>query len=164
MNKSYYIKSFLKNNIVAVIAFIAAVISCFFVFPDKQYADYFDLRTLISLFGMSAVIAALKNQRFFRILARKVIKVFRSTRSAVAALVAITYIASMLIANDMALLTFLPRATLCCTLRIRNNTWLTRSPCRPLRQTSAECLLLSAIRKICIFTTDSIFPRANFFP
>lgn len=108
MNKSYYIKSFLKNNIVAVIAFIAAVISCFFVFPDKQYADYFDLRTLISLFGMSAVIAALKNQRFFRILARKVIKVFRSTRSAVAALVAITYIASMLIANDMALLTFLP--------------------------------------------------------
>ena len=108
MNKAYYIKFFLKNNIVAVVAFVAAVISCFLVFPDKQYADYFDVRTLISLFGMSAVIAALKNQRFFRILARKVIKIFRTTRSAIAALVAITYIASMLIANDMALLTFLP--------------------------------------------------------
>lgn len=86
MNKAYYIKFFLKNNIVAVVAFVAAVISCFLVFPDKQYADYFDVRTLISLFGMSAVIAALKNQRFFRILARKVIKIFRTTRSAIARL------------------------------------------------------------------------------
>ena len=50
MNKAYYIKFFLKNNIVAVVAFVAAVISCFLVFPDKQYADYFDV-SLDYIFG-----------------------------------------------------------------------------------------------------------------
>ncbi len=108
MEKRYFIKSLIKNNVVLVVAFVAALVSCFFVFPDKQYLDYFDWRTLISLFGMSAVICALKNLRFFRILANKIISVFKTTRSAITALVVITYVASMLIANDMALLTFLP--------------------------------------------------------
>ncbi len=108
MNKGYYIISFFKNNVVLVVAFVAAAVSCIFIPPDAGYADYFDLRTLISLFGMSAVVAALKNLRFFRILAAKIISLFKTTRSAISALVAITYIASMLIANDMALITFLP--------------------------------------------------------
>lgn len=108
MTKGYYIKSFIKTNIVLVIATVLAVASCFFVFPDKKYLSYFDWRTLISLFGMSAVISALKNIKFFRLLAGKILKVFKTTRSATAALVAITYLASMLIANDMALITFLP--------------------------------------------------------
>lgn len=108
MTKGYYVKSFLKTNIVLVIATVVAIISCFFVLPDEKYLDYFDTRTLVSLFGMSAVVASLKNVRFFRILAGKILKVFRTTKSATAALVAITYIASMLIANDMALITFLP--------------------------------------------------------
>ncbi len=108
MTKGYYIKSFIKTNIVLVIATVLAVVSCFIVAPDKRYLDYFDYRTLVSLFGMSAVISALKNIRFFRILAGKILKIFRTTRSATAALIAITYLASMLIANDMALITFLP--------------------------------------------------------
>ncbi len=106
--KGYVIKSFIKNNIVFVIATLLAVISCFIVPPDAKYLEYFDYRTLICLFGMSAVISALKNVKFFRILAKKIISVFKTTRSAITALVVITYIASMLIANDMALLTFLP--------------------------------------------------------
>lgn len=91
-----------------IIAAVAAVISCFFVPPDEQYLGYFDLRTLVSLFCMLVVVAALRHIGFFRILAQKIIKIFRTTRSAITALVFITYIASMLIANDMALLTFLP--------------------------------------------------------
>ena len=108
MTKGYYVKSFIKTNIVLVIATGLAIISCFFVFPDKEYLGYFDTRTLVSLFGMSAVVASLKNLKFFRILAGKILKVFRTTKSATTALVAITYFASMLIANDMALITFLP--------------------------------------------------------
>ncbi len=108
MTKADYIKGFLRNNAVLVIATVLAIVSCFIVPPDKEYLGYFDFRTLTCLFGMSAVISALKNIRFFRLLARKVIKVFKTTRSAITALVFITYIASMLIANDMALLTFLP--------------------------------------------------------
>ena len=100
--------AFIKKNVVLSIATFAAILSCFFVLPDAQYIDYFDFKTLVSLFVMRAVIAALRHISFFRILANKIIKVFKTTRSAITALVFITYFASMLIANDMALITFLP--------------------------------------------------------
>ena len=103
-----YLTAFLRNNAVLVVALVASAISCCFVPPDKEYLGYFDFRTLASLFGMSAVIAALKRQNVFRALADVLIGRFKSTRSLIAALVVITYVASMLIANDMALLTFLP--------------------------------------------------------
>ncbi|MBO5363525.1 MAG: citrate transporter, partial [Clostridia bacterium] len=51
---------------------------------------------------------ALKNIRFFYMLAQKIVKLFKNTRACVLALVYITFLGSMLIANDMALLTFLP--------------------------------------------------------
>ena len=102
------IAAFCKKNVVLIVATVAAAVSCFFVAPDEGYLDYFDWRTLVSLFCMLAVVAALRNIMFFRILARNVIKIFKTTRAAIAALVFITYIASMLIANDMALITFLP--------------------------------------------------------
>ena len=57
---------------------------------------------------MLAVVCALKNIRFFYILARKVVILFKNARMSILALVYITFIGSMLIANDMALLTFLP--------------------------------------------------------
>lgn len=41
-------------------------------------------------------------------LARKIVRLFKNARMSVLALVYITFIGSMLIANDMALLTFLP--------------------------------------------------------
>ena len=51
---------------------------------------------------------ALKNVRFFYTIARKIVRRFKTARMSVLALVYITFIGSMLIANDMALLTFLP--------------------------------------------------------
>ena len=90
------------------VAMVAAVITCFFIPPDKPYLDYFDLKTLTCLFCVLAVVCALKNIQFFYLLARKIIEKFNNLRIAVIALVYITFIGSMLIANDMALLTFLP--------------------------------------------------------
>ncbi|MBE5749219.1 MAG: citrate transporter, partial [Clostridiales bacterium] len=106
--KPNFVLAFIKKNIVFSIATFAAILSCFFVLPDAQYIDYFDFKTLVSLFVMLAVISALRHISFFRILANKIIKLFKTTRSAITALVFITYFASMLIANDMALITFLP--------------------------------------------------------
>lgn len=103
--------SFVKKNVVMVIAMIAAVVTCFLVPPDKAYLDYFDVKTLTCLFCVLAVVCALKNINFFYILAKKLIQVFRNTRVCILALVYITFIGSMLIANDMALLTFLPLGT-----------------------------------------------------
>lgn len=100
--------SFVKKNTVAVIAFFAALITSLIIPPDGQYANYFDYKTLACLFCVLAVICALKNINFFYILAKKVVQCFKNARMCVLILVYITFIGSMLIANDMALLTFLP--------------------------------------------------------
>ena len=100
--------SFVKKNAVMCIALIAAIITSVIVPPDSQYLGYFDYKTLTCLFCVLAVVCALKNIRFFYMLARKVVQLFKNARMSVLALVYITFIGSMLIANDMALLTFLP--------------------------------------------------------
>lgn len=99
---------FIKKNAVMCIALLAAVITCFFVPPDKEYFGYFDYKTLTCLFCVLAVVCALKNISFFYILARKIVQLFKTARISILVLVYITFIGSMLIANDMALLTFLP--------------------------------------------------------
>ena len=102
------ILTFLKKNIVMVIAFFAALITTFFIPIDSTYTEYFDFKTLTCLFCVLAVVCALKDIKFFYILAQKVVIIFKNARLCVIALVYITFIGSMLIANDMALLTFLP--------------------------------------------------------
>ena len=98
----------MQKNIVLCIAACAAIITSCIVPPDAQYASYFDFKTLTCLFCVLAVVCALKNVKFFTILARKIVDCTGNLRVATLALVYITFIGSMLIANDMALLTFLP--------------------------------------------------------
>lgn len=100
--------AFIKKNIVMLIALAAAIVTMFIVVPDEEYIGYFDFKTLTCLFCVLAVVCALKNINFFYMLARKVVRLFKNARMSVLALVYITFIGSMLIANDMALLTFLP--------------------------------------------------------
>ena len=97
-----------KKNIVFFIAALAAVVSCFFVPPDKEYLNYFDWKTLSCLFITLAVICALRNIKFFTILARKLVIMTGNLRTLFVLLIVITFIGSMIIANDMALITFLP--------------------------------------------------------
>ena len=100
--------SFVKKNAVMCIAFVASVITSLIVPVDSAYVGYFDFKTLTCLFCVLAVVCALKNINFFYMLARKVVQLFKNARMSILALVYITFIGSMLIANDMALLTFLP--------------------------------------------------------
>ena len=102
------LKEFISKNIVLVIAATLAIISCFLVKPDIEYLSYFDFKTLTCLFCSLAVICALKNIRFFTITAKKIVTHTGNTRTLSLALVYITFIGSMFLANDMALLTFLP--------------------------------------------------------
>lgn len=99
---------FARKNIVMLIALLLAIVTCFFIPPDKEYLGYFDFNTLSCLLAVLAIVCALKNVNFFYFLAQKTVKLFKTARSSVLALVYITFIGSMLIANDMALLTFLP--------------------------------------------------------
>jgi len=100
--------AFLKKNAVMTVAMTAAALSSIAVPVDRAYLGYFDVKTLVCLFCVLAVVCALKNVRFFYILAGKIVQCFKNARLSVLALVYITFIGSMLIANDMALLTFLP--------------------------------------------------------
>ena len=99
---------FIKKNVVMVVALAAALITSLIVPPDQEYLGYFDFKTLTCLFCVLAVVCALRNIHFFYILAKKIVQMFCNARMSILALVYITFIGSMLIANDMALLTFLP--------------------------------------------------------
>lgn len=100
--------SFIKRNTVFCVAAFAALLTCFFVPPYAEYLSYFDWRTLACLFITLAVVCALGNVKFFTILARKLVMVAGNLRGLFLMLVVITFIGSMIIANDMALITFLP--------------------------------------------------------
>ena len=95
------ISDIIKKNIVFVISLVAAALTCFIVPPDREYMGYFDFKTLTCLFCVLAVVCALKNVRFFYILAQKIVEKFKNARRCVIALVYITFIGSMFIANDM---------------------------------------------------------------
>ena len=99
---------FFRKNTVMTVALCAALATTVAVPVDSQYAGYFDFKTLSCLFCVLAVVCALKNVRFFYILAERIVRCCKNARLSVLALVYITFIGSMLIANDMALLTFLP--------------------------------------------------------
>ena len=141
---------FVRKNTVCVIAFAAALITGFIVPPDAQYLGYFDLKTLSCLFCVLSVVCALKNIRFFYILAERIVRLCRNARISVLALVYITFIGSMLIANDMALLTFLPLGYLVLT-----STGKEKPP------TSAACLRRSEIRRICSSIRSSAYRTEN---
>lgn len=99
---------FVKQNMVLCIAALAAGITCFLVPPDEQYLQYFDWRTLSCLFLTLAVVCALRNIKFFTILARRLVLLAGNMRALFLLLITITFVGSMIIANDMALITFLP--------------------------------------------------------
>ncbi len=99
---------FIRRNPVLTIAAVAALITSVIVPPDAEYIGYLDFRTLTCLFCTLAVISALGEIRFFYVCAEKIISLAKNLRLATVTLIYITFIGSMLIANDMALITFLP--------------------------------------------------------
>jgi len=97
-----------RDNLFLSIAVVATGVSCVFVPPDADYLHYFDYRTLVCLFCMLAVICALERVHVFTMLAEQVVRVLRTRRALIFGLVSVTLLGSMLISNDMSLLTFLP--------------------------------------------------------
>lgn len=99
---------FIKTEIVFMVAAICAIISCFFVPVDAAYIAYFDVKTLVSLFTMMAVICAIESTNVLNVVSRMLVKKLKNTRMLALGLVFLTFVSSMFIANDMALLSFLP--------------------------------------------------------
>ena len=114
--------NWIKRNFIFTIVVIVALISCIFVPISKDYIDYFDGagNTLTCIWGILIIVAGLENIDFFHKVARFIVKKFKSVRSIILSLIFITYISSLINANDMALLTFLPLSYL--VLKYTNQT------------------------------------------
>ena len=97
-----------KDQPVLSVALVAMLVTCVLVPVDGKYLDYFNLQTLATLFCTLAVVSAFSHIHVFEILSKSIILKLANLRSAVTALVFITFVGSMVLANDMALLTFLP--------------------------------------------------------
>ena len=102
------IKKWMKSNIITTIAIILAIITCFFVPIDKEYLNYFDYKTLISLLCILLSVQCLKDSGFFQFVSKKLIYIFKNTRSIILALILLTFLCDLFLANDMSLITLLP--------------------------------------------------------
>lgn len=110
------ILEFIKREKVLVIAFIAAALSCLFVALDKQYIKYIDFRTLALLYCLMVVVAGLNKAEFFSSFAKTLLKKASNVRMLGLLLVILCFFTSMLITNDVALITFVPFAVLLLTM------------------------------------------------
>lgn len=106
-NKSK-VREILQKEKVLVIAAIAAVVSMFFVPPRMAYIDYIDVRVLCLLFSLMAVVAGFQSCHVFEALAQKMLAGEKKLRTIGWVLVALPFFTSMLITNDVALITFVP--------------------------------------------------------
>lgn len=108
--------AFFKKETVLCVAAILAVISMFFVFPDKEYLEYLDYRVLALLFCLMLVIAGLQSIGLFHYLGLRLLGSTRNTLQLGFLLVALCFFSSMLITNDVALITFVPFAVMALTM------------------------------------------------
>ncbi len=99
---------FAKQQTVLMIAIAAMLITCLFVPVDASYLSYFNWATLATLFCTLAVVEAMSHIHLFEIISKGIVLKLHNLRNATLGLVLITFVGSMLLANDMALLTFLP--------------------------------------------------------
>ena len=97
--------SFIKKEPVLSAAAVLAVLSMFFVAPSPEYLSYIDFRTLALLFSLMTVVAGLKEIGLFRYLGSSLLAGMHSTRQLAFTLTALCFFSSMLITNDVSLIT-----------------------------------------------------------
>lgn len=104
------ITRFLKDEPVLVASAILALASMAIVPPSRGYLDYIDVETLAVLFCFMAVVAVMAGCNAFDVVSRKMIENERNVRALCLTLVAVPFVSSMFITNDVALITFVPLA------------------------------------------------------
>ena len=108
VNTLMRLKICLKKDVVLTIAILLALLSSLFVHPDKQYINYIDYRTLILLFCLMSVMAGLRKIKLFDRVAATLVSRCTNEGQLIILLVVVVFFTSMIIPNDVALLTFVP--------------------------------------------------------
>lgn len=102
------VKDFFKKETVCCIAFLLAVVSMFFIPPSVNYFSYIDFRVLALLFSLMAVVRGFSSIGVFTRLGTMLLHKVHSLRTLAALFVFLCFFFSMLITNDVALITFVP--------------------------------------------------------
>ncbi len=98
----------LKKDILLDIAILLAAASCFFVPPDREYISYINLPVLVLLYCLMVVVAGFDAGGLFEVLKEKLKTRIKSEKALMISLCAVCFLASALITNDVALITFVP--------------------------------------------------------
>jgi len=96
-----------KNEVVFILALSLAVVTSFFSFPK---IDYIDFKVLFSLFNLMIIVSAFKEMKVLDKIAVSLLTRFDNSKKISLILIYITFFSSMLITNDVALITFVPLA------------------------------------------------------
>ena len=100
----------IKKDPVLFISGILAVVSCFFIHPDKEYIGYVDFRVLSILFCMMLVVSELVILGVFERLTNKLLSKVHSSRMVSLILVWLAFFMGMILTNDVTLVTLVPFA------------------------------------------------------
>lgn len=115
------LKEFFRTEAVLVISFVAAAITSFFVPPSLKYISYIDFKVLAILFCLMTIIAGLKEIGLFNVMAERMTSGAKNTRGLFLSLILICFFSSMLITNDVALITFVPFSILVLNITGQND-------------------------------------------
>ena len=102
----------IRKEPVLFIAALAALLSMIAVPPSAAYLGYVDVRVLCLLFCLMAVVAGLQSCNLFDVLAQRLLTNSHHLRTVVVMLILLPFFTSMLVTNDVALITFVPFAIL----------------------------------------------------
>ena len=103
---------FVKKEPVLCISAVLAAASMAVVPPSAAYVEYIDVRVLCLLFCLMGVVAAFQECGLFNVLAQKLLAGQKPFRVLCILLVMLPFFTSMLVTNDVALITFVPFAIL----------------------------------------------------
>lgn len=102
------VRDFMKKEAVLCIAIGLAVLSVFWQPVDKNYFGYIDWNTLMLLFCLMAAMAGFQRLGIFQKIGDFLLGAVKNTRSLLLILCFLPFFFSMLITNDVALITFVP--------------------------------------------------------
>lgn len=107
LNLNRLVKFFKKEAVLCISGILAAV-SCFIVPPSAAYAEYVDFRVLILLFCLMLTVAGIRQTGVFAVICEALLKKFRSVKMVGLVLVLLSFFMSMLLTNDVTLVTVVP--------------------------------------------------------
>ena len=102
------LKLLIKNETVFCVSFVLAVLSSFVIRPDMAYLAYPDYRTLALLFCLMIIVAGFQSLGVFAMLGHLLLKRAGSIRGLSLVMVLLCFFSSMVITNDVTLITFVP--------------------------------------------------------